>query len=245
MRYRFGWGASRCSDAAVHRDPRGAALPQEGSTATIVRLLRQAGPLAVACAWAVLAISVHADPGYRFLGHSLSDLGAASAPHPALYNDGLMVTGGLIVLYGIALAALARQRVGVAGATLFALDGVFLACIGLFHEGTPPHVFLSLWFFVEASLAAALWGLGHLHAPGWLVAYEVVGPGALALGLWLPFPSTAYRELFGVAAVDAFGLISYLETRTWGLRAPRHCSTSGGPTAHGTTRGIASNSAWR
>lgn len=187
---------------------------------TSFRVFRYAGPLAIVSAWITIFWARSAYPGYQFIGHSLSDLGGPMSPHPAIYNEGLMITGGFIVLFGIDLLRYAKTSIGSAGGTLFALDGIFLGLIGYFHEGTSPHVFISSWFFIEASLASVVWGIGHLRQGLWPYAYLLLGIGAFFVGFFTPFPSTAYREMFGVVAIDLFGLLSFVQTRPSPSRYP-------------------------
>ncbi|MCY0880049.1 MAG: DUF998 domain-containing protein [Firmicutes bacterium] len=182
--------------------------------------LSAAGPLAIASAWATILWAIREYPGYHLLGHSLSDLGGPLSPDPAVYNVGLMVTGGLISLYGVALLLASRDPAASAGATVFSLDGVFLGLIGYFHEGTAPHVFLSMWFFIEAALGCFLWGIGQRRRLLWSFFYQCWAVATLAVGLGLTFPSTAYREIFGVAAIDVFGLATFFQMRISQRRHP-------------------------
>jgi len=84
--------------------------------------------------------------------------------------------------------------------------GLFLALVGVFHEGTYPHVFVSQWFFAQMDMTALTWGLGSVvkgRAKTGLaeLAIGVVGPLGAVLVRW---PPGALIEAYGVILIDAF-----------------------------------------
>jgi hypothetical membrane protein len=178
------------------------------------RLARWAGPAAVGVAWGVIALAVAANPGFSWAHGALSDLGAPGARRPWIYDDGMILTGILLMAYATHLVAAAELRLGAAAGTLFGVAGQFLGLVGLYPMGTSAHNFVSLYFFLDSALAVTLWGVAEAwrgrHLLG--LAYGVLGAGGVAVGLFVPFSSVAWRETFGVLAIDTFGLVSFWDT---------------------------------
>ncbi len=88
--------------------------------------------------------------------------------------------------------------------------------IGIFHEGTYPHDFVSYWFFVQADMAVGALGIGGLLARqkrsgAFLAAWSFTWPAAALTFKW---PSTALLEAFGIAALDLAVIVLILETKT-------------------------------
>jgi hypothetical membrane protein len=179
--------------------------------------LRWAGPAAVGWSAAVVATAASVNPQFSWLHGALSELGAPGATAPWVYDGGLVVAGALIVLYSLYLAAAARHWVEAYGAACFGLAGVFLALVGVYHAGTYPHDFVSEWFFTQAALGAAVWGVGELLTGRWRGAgYVALAVGAEAAAAIVPWPSVALVESFGALAVCAFALLVFGEERRLG-----------------------------
>jgi hypothetical membrane protein len=179
-----------------------------------VKWLRYAGPAAVVWAWVVVAVSAAANPAYSVLRGPLSALGSPGAVDPWIYNVGLMSVGALILLYALSLAAMSRHWMEGFAAGFFGVAGVFLALVGIYHGGTYPHDFVSLWFFMQSALAAVAWGIGELlwGSPRGLI-FIALGIGAPMLAFLLPWPSNGVEECFGALAVDAYALLVFVEGR--------------------------------
>ncbi|MGC9210394.1 MAG: DUF998 domain-containing protein [Acidilobus sp.] len=171
------------------------------------------GPVAIVLAWAVIALSVAFNPWFSIWVNAFSDLGGPSASHPWIYNYGMMLVGSLVVAYGSCMVREGRNKLHDVGGSFFIVAGVFLALIGLFHEGTYPHLFVSKWFFVQADLSAFAWSLGSIRAglrrTGVAeLLISLVGPaGALAVR----WPSGALIETYGIILIDVFASLAFLD----------------------------------
>lgn len=181
------------------------------------RLLLHTGPAAALLAWAVIATSWALNSSwFAFTRDAFSDLGGPRSCCPILYNAGLIATGALVLAYGVAAALLLLEdKPGVSGGSYLALAGVFLALIGVFPAGTRPHVFVSTWFFVQASLGYALllYSLWRLHscspAGTALAATLAAWPIAVVIGATVGWPSAAVLETYGILILDAATLASW------------------------------------
>lgn len=183
-----------------------------------LKALLHAGPAAAAAAWIVIGLSWSSNSSwFVFTRDAFSDLGGPSSCSPHLYNYGLMLTGLLLALYGVAVAGLAPGRLEVSGGAYTVLAGVFLGLIGVYPSGTRPHVFVSTWFFIQMDAALVLTLLGawrRKRSMGSLVglalsisAFPVAGV-VEAAGGW---PSAAVLEAYGIILVDAAALLVYVE----------------------------------
>ena len=113
------------------------------------------GVLVILLPWVFIAIAIHLNPWFHVNVNALSDLGGnvyGSGRHPdpdfpSVYNDGLILSGLVIGLFSISAIWNSRSRSEIIGLSFFILDGLFLALVGVYHEGTAPHVFLAEWFF--------------------------------------------------------------------------------------------------
>jgi hypothetical protein len=151
-----------------------------------------AGQLAFIAAWVVAGAL---EPGYSHVDQGVSELGAATASHPLIFNAGLVVLGASLAALGVALApALPRRRAAWVAAGLFVATGVAMALAGVFHLDCGPAV---------DAHCRALWRAGELswqqdaHVWSGFVGdlLLMATPFALAAALW-PAPS-------GVAALGA------------------------------------------
>ncbi len=172
-----------------------------------------AGPAAVALAWIVIVVSVALNPWFSLWSNAFSDLGGPSANDPWVYNYGMISVASLIVIYGGCMVMGGLNRLHYVGGSFFMVAGLFLALVGVYHEGTYPHVFVSHWFFYQSDLSVLAWGLGSIRAQsrftGCLeLSIAVVGPIVAAALRW---PSAATLEAYGIVLIDAFALLVYAE----------------------------------
>jgi hypothetical membrane protein len=94
------------------------------------------------------------------------------------------------------------------------ISSLFLALIGIYHGGTYPHDFVSVWFFILADISIITWGIGlTLEDRKWAVYVIVLAILASALGFGLPWPSSAELETFGTAAIGLWAVLMILHLR--------------------------------
>ncbi|MEB3758303.1 MAG: DUF998 domain-containing protein [Desulfurococcales archaeon] len=161
-------------------------------------------------AWIVIGIAWKMNPWFNVLEDAYSDLGGQHATDPWIYNYGLVTVGVLMAFYGALLACWARGKLGVIGASYLALAGVFLVLIGVFHEGTRPHTFVSIWFFIQADIALILLGGEFRDKPlglTVLLSSLLAFPVAIAVGATVGWPSTAVLETYGILLID-YGVLA-------------------------------------
>ncbi|WP_188596377.1 DUF998 domain-containing protein [Thermocladium modestius] len=184
--------------------------------------LRFAGLAAAALAWVVILASIALNPWFVFVRNAFSDLGGPHANYPWVYNYGLIGVAVLTFLFSAYLLSTSRNKVEAAGASYISVAAVFLALIGVFHEGTYPHVFVSLWFFVQFDLAIMAWSIGAAMAgdrAGWpLFLLGAAAPIPAALLRW---PSAATLEAYGVAVIDVFVIAVTLRRPQQAVRTAR------------------------
>ncbi len=162
--------------------------------------------------------SVMVNPWFVFTRNALSDLGGPHARLPWIYNCGLVATAVLVIAYAAYVIDRADNKLIVTSAAFMAVGGIFLAMIGVFHEGTYPHVFVSTWFFVQMDLSLILWGAGSL-AEGLRLkgsAEVALGVAAPAVAIMVRWPSTAVEEVYGIVIIDVFVLLSTYDVLTPG-----------------------------
>ncbi|MEM0130122.1 MAG: DUF998 domain-containing protein [Thermoplasmatales archaeon] len=175
------------------------------------------GILGIVSAWLTIAISLYLNPWFSLEANALSDLGGGNItanghPAPALpvvYNGGLIITSILLVIFASLMVSISKNRIEGTGFSFFIIAGIFLALIGIYHEGTYPHDFVSIWFFILASISYGTISIGVMKR-GDLI------PGSLTfvtlLASWViytlvPWQSVAEGEIFGIAVVDALVLV--------------------------------------
>jgi hypothetical membrane protein len=168
-----------------------------------LRLVGVAGAILV---WVVIYFAIRHNPWFIFTEHAFSDLGGPMAEDPGIFNNGIIVLGGLFILYTLTLIRDAINKVETVGSVFALMAGVFLALIGVYPSGTTPHTFVSIWFFVQADVAIMIWGIGILLS-GWDVfglvftCIGIVGPTIAVAVTW---PSIAVVEAYGIALIDVW-----------------------------------------
>jgi len=171
--------------------------------------LRYVGVLAAVLAWAVIIACVSLNPWFVFTKNALSDLGGPKASYPWLYNYGLVTTGALIIAFASYALSVSSNRLEEAASSFMIVAGAFLAMIGVFHEGTYPHVFVSNYFFAQMDVVALVWGAGSIASGRTRsglgeVLVGLVGPAGAIAFRW---PSSATLEVFGVVLIDVLVLL--------------------------------------
>ncbi|MEB3806418.1 MAG: DUF998 domain-containing protein [Desulfurococcales archaeon] len=191
-----------------------------GREQRVAGYLIHAGPLAVVTAWVVIGLSWYLNRDwFVFSEDAYSDFGTSTSCCPELYNYGLISVGFLLVLYGVSLWVLGRNKFEVGGSAYMVLAGVFLALIGVYPGGTRPHVFVSSWFFVQADMALILVTLGawirlrsRLSYAGFWASLAAF-PVAFLLDMIFPWPSAAVLETYGILVIDIVALLVYIDYR--------------------------------
>ncbi|PSO07251.1 hypothetical protein B9Q04_11890 [Candidatus Marsarchaeota G2 archaeon BE_D] len=174
------------------------------------------GLAAAVLAWVVIGVCVVTNPWFVFTKNAFSDLGGPKSTDPWLYNDGLIGVAVLVFLYAIYLTRLGVNKVEVVSASFVMVAAVFLALIGIYHEGTYPHVFVSTWFFVQFDTAILTSGIGLLLRGLKNLAYGVLSLFLIAtlVAALVPWPSAATIEAWGISAIDVWAVLVFTSYRS-------------------------------
>ena len=165
--------------------------------------------------WVVILAAISRNPWFMFTDNAFSDLGNPMANDPWLFNYGMIINGLLIVLFSIYLIEASFNKTGTVGGGFMTITGAFLVLIGVFHEGSPNHFFVSLWFFTQADLAILVWGLALFRDSRWsrygwgFLALSVVGT---AVAFVVPWPSTAVVEAYGILIMNLWVVLMTMIT---------------------------------
>jgi hypothetical membrane protein len=171
--------------------------------------LRYMGPASVVGGWLVILAAISRNPWFVYTENAFSDLGNPMANDPWLFNYGMILNGVLIVLYSIYLIEVSFNKTGTVGGAFMMITGVFLMLIGVFHEGTMHHYFVSVWFFTQSDLTILTWGLALYRDRRWssngrlFLALSLFGP---VVAYVVPWPSTATVETFGILIMNIWVL---------------------------------------
>ncbi len=165
-----------------------------------------------ATVWIATAIAIN--PSFNFYTGALSQLGSPGSNFPWVYNVGLMFTSILLFIFSVALLLYSRNKVEAAGSSFFMIAALFLALIGIYHGGTYPHDFVSLWFFVLADFSIFTWGLGLIiHSRKWGSYVLVLAIASTTAAFVLKWPSSAELETFGTASIALWAIIMIVVLR--------------------------------
>ena len=107
-----------------------------------------------------------------------------------------------------------QHEIQTVGASFFIVAAMFLALIGIYHGGTYPHDFVSVWFFIQADIAIIIWGSGALLQKRIIGAYSVViAVSATFLAYAVKWPSSAELETFGTCAISLWVILTIAFSR--------------------------------
>lgn len=158
-------------------------------------------------------------PTFSWTANALSDLGAADAGTPWLFNGGLIVAGIIALPFARVLFDTARNVLERAGALGFAGSVIGLALVGLFPIGTALHGPVAITYFLLFTVA--MW----LHGSGAALTGDVSrGLAAIWLGIghllaWLAWAASglegiAIPEIVGSAVLLAWVVLTTRWIRT-------------------------------
>jgi hypothetical membrane protein len=172
------------------------------------------GLAAAAGAWAVIITCWLLNPWFVFTRDAFSDFGGPGSSVPWLYNYGLITVAALVLIYGIYLVSKTGSKIEVVASSFIIVSSIFLAMIGIFHEGTYPHVFVSTWFFIQFGLAILTFGIGltvrRRKVGIILVLLFALGASTAVLISW---PSAATIEAWEILIIDSSVVLLSLEYR--------------------------------
>ncbi|MGC8973841.1 MAG: DUF998 domain-containing protein [Thermoproteus sp.] len=169
------------------------------------RMLRYMGLVASATFWLTALASISVNSWFDISRNAFSDLGGPRAAYPWIYNDGLITAAAFLGLFSVHVVSSSSNKLEAVGGAYLSISAIFLALIGIYHEGTRPHVFVSTWFFIQAFLGFLIYGLGRALVERKRIglSYVAIFLAALAGALMVPWPSAAALEAYEVVLLTA------------------------------------------
>lgn len=174
--------------------------------------------------WIFITFAIYLNPWFRLNVNALSDLGGntygvqrhPNPNYPSVYNLGLIISGFFIAFFSISSIWNSKSRSEIIGLSFFIMVGLFLALVGVYHEGTAPHTFLAEWFFLLGKITFFILGFSMMLQRAFSYG------GALLLTdafFWLletriNFVSVAEYEIYNVLIMDFLVFIYLLRLRT-------------------------------
>ncbi len=135
------------------------------------RVLLQVGVAAPVFAFASVGLAAVTYPGFNNARQYLSELGSVGAPHPVIFNAGVVVSGlGAIaggLGFSLALVTLGGSRLASAFITLcFALAGIGMVIASYYPWPDPRHLAINLGLGIQLAPLFLLWGLRRIEGMG-------------------------------------------------------------------------------
>ena len=118
------------------------------------------------------AIHVH---HFQFSGNALSDMGRVGLEKNYIFNSGLILSGIFGFIFSISLLNELKKYEKIPG-SIFLIATVFLICIGVFPEGTDPHFFFSVMFYLLAALSIFIFGVSIIFRDRKMGIFSIFTP---------------------------------------------------------------------
>ena len=170
------------------------------------RLAIRAGLVGPLVGFGTTLAATASSPTFQWTGSALSDLGAAGAANPWLFNYGLVASALVTLPFVWVVWAAAEHPVERLGATAFGLSVVLLGLVGVFPIDTALHGPVSVAYFTL--LTVTLW----VHGSGWVLA-GLVRRGLIAI--WLGIGHVLFwiawvvAEPGGIAIPELVGSLAF------------------------------------
>jgi len=141
------------------------------------------GFLSPLTAFIFIAAAIHVHH-FQFSGNALSDMGRVGLEKNYIFNSGLILSGIFGFIFSISLLNELKRHEKIPG-SIFLIATVFLICIGIFPEGTDPHFFFSVMFYLFAALSIFIFGVSIISRDRKMGVFSIFIPiigTILALG---------------------------------------------------------------
>lgn len=150
------------------------------------RALLAIGMLTPVVAFGACMAGALAFPGFDHATQYISELGGAAAPHPELFNWGVLASGigawAAGLGFALAIVALGGPRpAAVLTALCFAIAGTGLLIAGLYHWPDPRHRAVNLGLGIQLAPLFLIWGLAKAGGMGRLLSFLAVMFAAMAV----------------------------------------------------------------
>jgi len=171
--------------------------------------LRYFGVCAAASGWITILTSMILNPWFSIARNALSDMGAIGVKHAWVFNSGLMISGALAFLYSAYLLLALGSRLELLASSIMILASIHLILIGLFPEGTYPHFFVSMEFFVLMGVSILLFGVAFLmsEARRYGICFMAMAVAGFLAAILAPWPLRGSLEVFEISLMTLWSLL--------------------------------------
>ena len=161
-------------------------------------------------AFTLILLAIAYSPDFSWTENALSDLGVQEGVTAVLFNNGLIISGILAILFAIGLFTFLQENLlSRIGALVLVLDTLSLTAIGVFPENVEPlHLYASVAFFALLPVSTVLIGVAFLRTSRTKLGFFTFATAMVATLVWIiPFGK-------GVAIPET---LSGLSASTWSV----------------------------
>lgn len=179
-----------------------------------LRISGISGILTPMVAFSLISLAIAYSPSFVWMDNALSDLGVQEGITAPAFNYGLIISGALTLVFASGLFILLRDSmVGKIGASIFVLNALALAGIGVFPENVKPtHYQVSVAFFALYPISMIVICAAFLLRNKVKMGVFTFMTAAVAGAIWVAYFST--RFVSGVAIPET---VSALSASTWSV----------------------------
>lgn len=169
------------------------------------------GIIAPLIAFTLILLAIAYSPNFSWAENALSDLGVQEGVTAVLFNNGLIITGVLGILFATGLFKFLQENLlGKIGAFVFVLDAFALTAIGVFPENVEPiHFYASVTFFVLLPISVFLVGAAFLQTHRTKLGFFTFTAAIVAAIVWtIPFgKGVAIPETLSGLSASAWSIV--------------------------------------
>jgi hypothetical membrane protein len=173
-----------------------------------------AGFLTPIIAFSSIGLAILTHPWFSLQNNAISDLGRIGLEKNYILNFGFILAGFTGLIFAFGFITQQKRFLGKVGGYIFCFGVFSLLLIGVFPEGTPQHLPVSLGFFLLSSLGMLLKGIDELKKSkfGTFTIILICSAWTLAIVALKTFRGVAIPELLGAIAVSVWVYV-YIGTR--------------------------------
>ncbi len=183
---------------------------EKNSLTPILKVIRFFGVLALMIGWLTIIASISLNPWFSITRNALSDLGAVDVKYNFVFNYGLGAASIFAIVYSFYLLARLSGKLTALASSLFLLGAIHLLLIALFPEGTYPHLFVSLEFFILMGVSILILGVAFLMTPwkrGLGVTFTLMSVLGFLMAASIPWPSIGALEVFAISLITVWAIL--------------------------------------
>ena len=182
----------------------------KGFSESILKFVRFFGIFALLIGWVTIAISITLNPWFSITKNALSDLGALGIRYNFVFNYGLGLASIFAIIYSFYLLTHLSGRLTMLASSFFLLGVTRLLLIALFPEGTYPHLFVSIEFFVLTGISILILGIAFLVRPekrGLGITFTAMSLIGFLMAALIPWPSVGALEVFAICLITVWAIL--------------------------------------